>query len=123
MEKPTQTGSAFCFYRVRFNGSMRCNVNIPGVFWVILIVILVPSLIPVLQQVFPSSTYMWSAIVVVVLAAIAKTVEVVYRKQIDKAMGGPLPAAMAQPIGGGEYEYQVTASKQQPAALVRWLVG
>ena len=57
------------------------------------IVILVPALIPVLQQVFPSSTYAWSAILVVVLAAVAKTVEIVYRKQIDKTVGAPLPAA------------------------------
>jgi hypothetical protein len=99
-------------------------MNIPGVFWVILIVILVPALIPVLQQAFPSSTYAWSAVIVVVLAAIAKTTEIVYKKQIDKAVGQTLPAAMARPIGGGEYEHDaVTPPAAGSSTVVRWLVG
>ncbi len=65
------------------------KTTIPGIFWVILIVILVPMLIPVIQRVAPESTYWWSAIVVVILAAIAKTVEIVYKKQIEKQMIQP----------------------------------
>ena len=98
-------------------------MKIPGVFWVVLIVILVPALIPVLQQVFPSSTYAWSAILVVVLAAITKTVEIVYRKQIDKTVGQPMAAATPRPLGAGEYEYDVAATPAGPPAIVRWLVG
>ncbi len=98
-------------------------MNVPGVFWIILVVILVPSLIPVLQQVFPSSTYAWSAILVVVLAAVAKTVEIVYKKQIEKTVGAPMPAAAPRPIGAGEYEYDVPAPTPKAHVLRQWLVG
>jgi hypothetical protein len=98
-------------------------MKIPGVFWVILIVILVPTLIPVLQQAFPSSNYWWSAIIVVVLAAVAKTTEIVYKKQIEKTVGQPLPAATPMPIGAGEYEYKTTKPAPQSSTVVRWLVG
>lgn len=96
-------------------------MKIPGVFWVILIVILVPALIPVLQQAFPSSTYVWSAILVVVLAAVAKTVEIVYKKQIEKAVGEQLPSAT--PIGAGEYDYETTKPAPRSSTVMRWLVG
>jgi hypothetical protein len=98
-------------------------MKVPGVFWVVLIVILVPSLIPVLQQAFPSATYAWSAIIVVALAAVGKTVEIVYRKQIDKTIGAPLPAATPRPIGAGEYEYVEATQPPQPSSIVHWLVG
>lgn len=93
-------------------------MRVPGVFWIVLVVILVPTLIPVLERVFPESNYWWSAILVVVLAAVAKTLELVYRKEIDDTVGQPLPAAT--PIGAGEYEYRETAT---PSAVARWLVG
>lgn len=96
-------------------------MKVPGVFWVVLIVIGVPALIPVLQQVFPSSNYAWSAIIVVMLAALAKTVEIVYKKPIEKAMGAPLPMAAPRPIG--EYEHTVTLVATKPSAIARWLIG
>ena len=97
-------------------------MRVPGVFWIVLVVILVPTLLPVLERVFPESNYWWSAIVVVVLAAVAKTVEVVYKKQIDKTGGGALPAASPRPIGAGEYEYTAVPANK-PSAITSWLLG
>jgi len=112
--------------------SKASSVSVPGVFWAILIVTLVPALAPVIEQVFPGADYKWSALLVVVLVSVAKTVEIVWRKQIAAATSdAPQPAALAQggpaggPPGGDDYTYvtgPVRQEKPQPA-LVSWLFG
>lgn len=93
-------------------------MRLPGTFWIVLVVLLIPTLMPILQSVFPQSSYWWSAILVVILAAIAKTVEIVYRKQIAKAM----PTAAAAPAGDGDYTTNTWMPKQ-PGAVRTWLLG
>lgn len=103
---------------------MSKGFNVPGVFWAILIVILAPALVPVIEHVFPAATYQWSAVIVVVLVSVAKTVEIVYRRQLDKAMSAgsaPRPAAMAAQ-DGDDYTYERSYEKPQPA-LMTWLFG
>lgn len=116
MEKPTRHRAGFLFCADAKGNSMR----VPGVFWIVLVVILVPTLLPVLERVFPESNYWWSAVLVTMLAAVAKTVEIVYRKQIDKA--GIMPAASPRPIGAGEYEYTAVPANK-PSAITSWLIG
>lgn len=93
----------------------------PGVFWIVLVVILTPALIPVLERVFPESNYLWAAILVTVLAAVAKTFEVVYRKQIADATSPPSPASTPRPIGG-EHEHTETPAPKK-SAVAAWLIG
>lgn len=97
-------------------------MSIPGVFWPVLIVTLVPVLLPVIQNQFPAANYWWSAILVVVLAGIAKTTEIVYRKQIAKANAGPTPSAAAAPVDGDDYTYNGRMPKQ-PSTLRQWILG
>ncbi len=104
--------------------------SVPGVFWAILIVILVPALVPVLERVFPAAAYQWSAVLVVVLVSVAKTVEIVYRRQIGQAMAQDAiqiqPAAMAQDAAGApdgdDYTWEEVRAPEQPA-LSAWLLG
>jgi len=111
------------------------SVSVPGVFWAILIVTLVPALVPVIEQVFPGADYKWSAALVVVLVSIAKTVEIVYRRQIAAAKGEagetPQPASLAQggPADGDDYTYtfhaagDYTVQPQPKPAFAAWLFG
>lgn len=102
--------------------------NLPGVFWVILIVVLVPALVPVIEQVFPASAYQWSAVLVVVLVSVAKTVEIVYRRQIDDAMAqAPMPAAAADVRGetadGDDYTWSGELESKPRPALAALIFG
>jgi hypothetical protein len=90
---------------------------LPGVVWVVLILALIPGVQSVLERFFPSSEYWYSALVVAVLGAIAKAVEVWARQQgmtIELSDEGPTPAADAQPMA---------ITVEHPGRLQRWLLG
>jgi hypothetical protein len=57
---------------------MRFELGLPSVFWLVLILGLIPGVQAVLEQFFPSTEYWYSALVVAVLGAVAKAVQVTY---------------------------------------------
>ncbi len=90
---------------------------LPGVVWVVLILALIPGVQAVLDQFFPSTEYWYSALIVAVLGAIAKAIEVWARQQgmkIEIEQDGPMPAGDAGPI---------VLEMEAPSKLRRWLVG
>ena len=90
---------------------------LPGVVWVVLILALIPGVQAVLTQFFPSTEYWYSALVVAVLGAIAKAVEVWAKQQgmtIEIDSEGPLPAGTTGPI---------KLEMEEPSKVRRWLLG
>lgn len=90
---------------------------LPGVVWVVLILALIPGVQAVLEQFFPSTEYWYSALIVAVLGAIAKAIEVWARQQgmkIEIDQSGALPASDAAPI---------LIEMEEPSKLRRWLLG
>lgn len=90
---------------------------LPGVVWVVLILALIPGVQAVLTQFFPSTEYWYSALVVAVLGAIAKAVEVWAKQQgmtIEIEQDGPLPAGDVGPI---------KLELEEPSKVRRWLLG
>jgi hypothetical protein len=88
---------------------------LPGVVWVVLILALIPGVQGVLERFFPSAEYWYSALIVAVLGAIAKAIEVWARQQgmqIEVSDGAPTPlAALA------------ASEVAPPGKLWRWLFG
>ena len=90
---------------------------LPGVVWVVLILALIPGVQAVLEQFFPATEYWYSALVVAVLGAIAKAVEVWAKQQgmtIEIDSEAPLPAGTTGPI---------KLEMEEPSKVKRWLLG
>ena len=90
---------------------------LPGVVWVVLILALIPGVQAVLEQFFPATEYWYSALIVAVLGAIAKAIEVWARQQgmkIELEQDGPMPAGDAGPI---------VLEMEAPSKMRRWLLG
>ena len=90
---------------------------LPGVVWVVLILALIPGVQAVLEQFFPATEYWYSALIVAVLGAIAKAIEVWARQQgmkIEIEQDGPMPAGDAGPI---------VLEMEAPSKMRRWLLG
>lgn len=51
------------------------KINLPGVFWIVLILALIPAISAVLENFWPSSQYYVTALVVAVLGALAKAIQ------------------------------------------------
>lgn len=51
------------------------NMKIPSMLWVSILLILPPMLIPWIEQFFPTDSYWWSALVVVLLNALVLVVK------------------------------------------------
>jgi hypothetical protein len=87
---------------------------LPGVVWVVLILALIPGVQSVLERFFPSSEYWYSALIVALLGAIAKAIEVWARQQgmqIEVRDTTIAPAADVQPMAA------------HPGKMRRWLLG
>jgi len=78
-------------------------MQLPGAFWVALLLGIIPVVQSVLSQFFPDSQYWWSALLVGSLAALAKAVQVQATKPpvVDAppgAAGAPLVSAESQKV-------------------------
>lgn len=90
---------------------------LPGVVWVVLILALIPGVQVVLEQFFPASEYWYSALIVALLGAIAKAIEVWARQQgmqIEVSDTTIAPAADVKPM---------VIEVAPPGKLRRWLLG
>jgi hypothetical protein len=88
---------------------------LPGVVWVVLLLALIPGVQQILEQFFPSTEYWYSALIVALLSAIAKAVEVWARQTYPELPHDIAPAA----------DFQPGQPHQPPQArrLQRWLLG
>lgn len=84
---------------------------LPGVVWVVLILALIPGVQAVLEQFFPATEYWYSALIVAVLGALAKAIEV-WAKQQGMTIETPAGAAGAP-----------APMAEQPSKVKRWLLG
>lgn len=86
---------------------------LPGAFWAALIAALVPALSAVLAEYFPAAQFWWSPLIVTVLAALAKGVQVAVTKPPKLIEGAPLPAA-APNIDGDDYTWDAVPVAKPP---------
>jgi hypothetical protein len=91
-------------------------MRFPGILPLTFFLFLVPALIPIINQFWPTADVWWSAILVAVLAAASSAVWLVYRKQLARA-DMPPPGAPADVSGS-------TWDKGLPSRSWRgWLLG
>ena len=90
------------------------KINLPGIFWIVLILALIPAVSAVIEQFWPSSQYYVSAIVIAVLGALAKAIQVMLEKGADTLIETPPAGAAAAPM-------QIAA--KQPGKVARLLFG
>lgn len=88
------------------------KINLPGVFWIVLILALIPAISAVLENFWPSSQYYVTALVVAVLGALAKAIQVWAEKT------GELP-----PTDGPQPAATVNTYSEQPGKVSRFLLG
>ncbi len=67
---------------------MTSKIQIPGVFWVAIILLLPPAIIPIIQQFFPANTYWWSAGIIVVLNVIVISIRIAWPKEAGEVPTG-----------------------------------
>lgn len=95
---------------------MKAQLGLPSVVWVVVILALIPGFQTILEQFFPSTEYWYSAVIVAILASVARGVQVWAQEQgikIELEEGTPMPAASAQPM---------VLELKQPSKLRRWLI-
>lgn len=91
------------------------KINLPGIFWIVLILALIPAVSAVIDQFWPSSQYYISAIVIAVLGALAKAIQVMLEK------GGDTLQIETPPAGAAAAPMQIAAEK--PGKVARLLFG
>ena len=78
---------------------MKFEMGLPSVFWLVLILALIPAVQGILEQFFPATEYWYSALIVAILGAVAKAIQVTYGAAGDGAPPGAAgdvrPAARA----------------------------
>ena len=82
------------------------SFQVPSTLWVTILLIVPPMLIPWIEQFFPTNTYWWSALVVVLLNATVLVVKVNWGGkpvpttppgvQADAAPASPAPSGLAK---------------------------
>lgn len=95
--------------------------QIPGVLPVALILLLPPAIAPVIEQFFPTNTYWWSALLVVILNVIVIAVRVSWPDQSSK-----VPVALDGAPDGVGYASAPVATTQvvdDRSTLSKFLLG
>lgn len=91
---------------------MRFELGLPSVFWLVLILALIPAVQGILEQFFPVTEYWYSALIVAILGALAKAIQVTY--------GGGDSAPTVAPPPGAAGDVQPVA--KAPGKVRRWLL-
>lgn len=90
---------------------MKADLGLPSVFWLVLILALIPGVQMILEQFFPATEYWYSALIVAILGAVAKAIQVTYGDGATPAQ--PPPGVAAAPMAG---------ERESPGKLRRWLI-
>lgn len=91
---------------------MKFELGLPSVFWLVLILALIPGVQMVLEQFFPATEYWYSALIVAILGAVAKAIQVTY--------GGNAPVGGMAPPPGAAGDVQPMG--KAPGKVRRWLL-
>ena len=92
-------------------------MKFPGILPLAFFLFLVPALIPIINQFWPTADVWWSAILVAVLASASSAIWLVYRKQLAKA-DMPPPGVSAD-VAGSTWDKQTLQQK----SWRNWLLG
>lgn len=92
-------------------------MRFPGILPLVFFLFLVPALIPIINQFWPTATTWWSALLVAVLAAASSAIWLIYRKQLAKA-DMPPPGVSAD-VSGSTWDKEALRDK----SWRRWLLG
>lgn len=103
---------------------------LPGTLWVGFFLALVPAVSAVLAEYFPEAQYWWSPVIVTLLAATAKAIQVAMTQPktlpiADEPDAADLQlmaaaAAAPRPPDGDDYTYEAIPQRSK---LQRWLLG
>lgn len=85
-------------------------MKVPSLLWVAILMILPPMLIPWIETFFPTDTYWWSALIVVLLNALVLIVKTTWGNQ-SKA---------SAPAGAMSDTAQPSSSQSMVAKLLIW---
>lgn len=91
---------------------MKTDLGLPSVFWLVLILALIPGVQMVLEQFFPATEYWYSALIVAILGSVAKAIQVTYGGGAAPPVAPP-PGAAAAPMSQGA---------ARPGKMRRWLI-
>ena len=91
---------------------MKNDLGLPSVFCLVLILALIPAVQGILERFFPATEYWYSALIVAVLGAVAKAIQVTYGGGDDASTAAPPPGA------AGDVQPAVPA----PGKVRRWLL-
>lgn len=80
-------------------------MKIPSTMWIAIALVLPPMLIPVVEKFAPTNTYWWSALIVVLLNAIAIIVKINWPVESEKA---------STPVPGQVTAFSSTSSGDKP---------
>jgi len=93
--------------------------QIPGILPVALILLLPPAITPVIEQFFPTNTYWWSALVVVVLNVLVLAVRVSWPEQSSR-----VPVALdAAPEGSASAKHGAYTKTDNRSVVSKFLLG
>lgn len=92
---------------------MKFELGLPSVFWLVLILALIPAVQGILEQFFPATEYWYSALIVAILGAVAKAIQVTYG-------GGASAGEMVAPPPGAAGDVRPTV--KAPGKVRRWLL-
>lgn len=95
------------------------KINLPGIFWIILILALIPAVSAVIDQFWPASQYYVSAIIIAILAAIAKTLQIMLEKDGGASLLIETPADGVTPAATME----IAAQPDKPGKIARLFFG
>jgi hypothetical protein len=97
---------------------MKFEMGLPSVFWLVLILALIPAVQGILEQFFPATEYWYSALIVAILGAVAKAIQVTYGAAGNGAAGNGAAGDGAPPGAAGDVRPAARADNK----LRRWLL-
>lgn len=97
------------------------KATVPGMFWVVVIALSIPAIIPIIENTFPASSYWWSALVVVVLYAVLSAIYMFYREGLAE-VGMTKPPSPSMDISSTDKPVRPPPTGA-PRALRDWFWG
>lgn len=95
------------------------TATVPGLFWVLVIALSIPAVIPIVENAFPAASNWWSAVLVAVLYSILSAIYIFFRKPLSE-LGLEKPPTPASDVSPGS---SPPSSQPEPKKLRAWFWG
>ncbi len=92
------------------------NFAVPSLLYIAIVLVLPPMLIQWIEQWFPTNTYWWSALIVVILNAIVLVVKIAWSQQAAEAESVAPVGTLSAPTGASVYRLE--SKKSVPARFI-----